>query len=70
MGKNKRAANVPTEEKEMPTFLSYNALDFEGHLFFAHSGLNRFIGIAAKLLATRIRTAAIHSLDGPYFSKR
>ncbi len=51
-------------------FIDYNSLSREGQLFFAHSGLNRFIEIAAKLLKKRIGPPNIHDNNRSYFSDK
>jgi len=50
------------------TFIEYNNLDHEERLFFAHSGLDRFIGIAGRLLAKRIGPVENVKTDQPYVS--
>jgi hypothetical protein len=49
-------------------FIGYNNLSREDRLFFAHSGLDRFIEIAGRVLSKRIGLIAIHNFDSPYFS--
>lgn len=49
-------------------FLRYNKLVWEERLFFAHSGLDRFVGIAGQMLKKRIGAVETHKLDHPYFS--
>jgi len=51
-----------------PTFIHYNALNREERLFFAHCGLDRIIGVAARILEKRLGPVEIHKLDRPYFS--
>jgi hypothetical protein len=56
-------------ETDTQGFINYNRLEYKERLFFAHSGLDRFIKISSKILAKRIGRVETDSLDTPYFSE-
>lgn len=51
-------------------FINYNLLDYDDRLLFAHSGLDRFVGIAGKILLKRIGDVRIHKFNEPFFNSR
>lgn len=68
-GRKKIAERQASKVAVSPTFIQYNHLGRDDRLFFAHCGLDRFIGIASKILRKRLGPAEIYKLDRPYFSE-
>lgn len=56
------------ESNNEKCFISYDELDQRDRMIFLHSGLNRFVNAAKKILKSRISTTPTHDISKPIFS--